>query len=124
MKLAISMTGESLDAPFDARFGRAAQFCLVEPESGVCELVANPARDASGGAGVQAAQLLASQGVTAVVSGAYGPKAWKTLHAAGIRALLAPDSAHTPTGREMLEQFCAGTLREADAASHDGHHGS
>jgi len=123
MKLAISMAGDALDAAYDARFGRAPFFVLVDSESGDWRLLSNPALEASGGAGVRAAQFLAAQGAQAVVSGAYGPKAWTTLRAAGVRALLAPDGHESLSGRRMLEAFRAGTLREAEAASHDGHHG-
>jgi predicted Fe-Mo cluster-binding NifX family protein len=122
MKLAVSMAGETLAAPFDARFGRASWFCLVDSESGEWVTLANPALEASGGAGVRAAQFLAAQGAAAVVSGAYGPKAWTTLRAAGMRPFLAPEHDDL-TGLEVLERFRAGTLSEADAASHDGHAG-
>lgn len=117
MKLAISLAGDTLEAPFDARFGRAPQFCLVDSVSGEWTLLANPGLEASGGAGVRAAQFIAAQGAAAVVSGAYGPKAWTTLRAAGIRPLLAPEAALS--GRQILERFRVGALSEADAASHD-----
>ena len=45
---------------------------------------------AAGGAGVQASQFVAAQGVQVVISGAYGPNAFDTLEAAGIAAYLAP----------------------------------
>ncbi len=92
MKLAISITGQSLDSPFDARFGRAESFCLVDTDTGDWTAHANPALSASGGAGVQAAQFIARLGAQAVVSGAYGPKAYDTLSAANIQPLLAPDN--------------------------------
>ncbi|ADC62670.1 NifB/NifX family molybdenum-iron cluster-binding protein [Allochromatium vinosum] len=123
MKLAISMAGDTLEAAFDARFGRAPFFVLVDSESGEWTCLPNPALEADGGAGVRAAQFLASQGAQAVVSGAYGPKAWTTLHAAGLRTLLAPEGQDALIGRQLLDQFRAGALRAAEAASHDGHHG-
>ncbi len=122
MRLAISMAGEGLDGPFDARFGRAARFCLVDSDSDDCTMLDNPGLEASGGAGVRAAQLLADQGIGAVVSGAYGPKAWVTLQTAGIRALVAPAQAGL-SGRQVLERFRVGGLSGADAPSHDGHQG-
>ena len=90
MKLAISIAGHALDSPFDARFGRAAAFCLVDTDTGAWTAHANPALSASGGAGVQAAQLVAKLGAQAVVSGAYGPKAYDTLSVAAIGMFLAP----------------------------------
>ena len=53
MKLAISISGNKLDSPFDPRFGRAAAFCLVESDTGAWTAHENPALSASGGAGVR-----------------------------------------------------------------------
>ena len=79
MKLAISISGNTLDSPFDTRFGRASAFCIVDTESDEWEAFENPALSASGGAGVQAAQFIARHGAQAVVSGAFGPNAFDTL---------------------------------------------
>lgn len=122
MKLAISIDGQGLDSPFDARFGRAASFCLVDTDSGDWTVHANPALSASGGAGVQAAQFVARLGATAVVSGAYGPKAFDTLSAAGIQGFVAPGN-EARRASEVLEAFKAGQLTQADGASHGGHQG-
>jgi predicted Fe-Mo cluster-binding NifX family protein len=122
MKLAISTSGNSLKSPFDARFGRAAAFSIVDTETGDWEAFDNPASSASGGAGVQASQFVAKQGVQAVVSGAFGPNAFDTLAAAEIEMYLAPSNqAHTAA--EILEMFKAGGLTKAEVATHAGHHG-
>jgi len=122
MKLAISISGNTLDSPFDARFGRAAAFCIVETETNEWRVFDNPALSASGGAGVQAAQFVARQGVGAVVSGAFGPNAFDTLAAAAIEMYLAPGN-ETRSVNEILEMFKAGQLTKAEAATHAGHHG-
>jgi len=122
MKLAISISGNTLDSPFDARFGRAAAFCIVDTETDEWQAFDNPALSASGGAGVQAAQLVAGQGVQAVVSGAFGPNAFDTLAAAEIDMYLAPgNEAHSVA--EILAMFKAGQLVKVEAATHEGHHG-
>jgi len=122
MKLAISIAGQSLESPFDARFGRAESFCLVDTDSGAWTLHVNPALSAPGGAGVQAAQFIATLGAQAVVSGAYGPKAYATLVAANIQRFLAPGH-EACSAADILASFKAGLLTEADGASHGGHHG-
>jgi predicted Fe-Mo cluster-binding NifX family protein len=122
MKLAISISGKTLDSSFDARFGRATAFCIVDMESGEWQAFDNPALSASGGAGVQAAQFVARQGAEAVVSGAFGPNAFDTLAAAGIEMYLAPGN-ETHSAAEILEMFKAGQLTKAEAATHEGHHG-
>jgi predicted Fe-Mo cluster-binding NifX family protein len=122
MKLAISISGNTLDSPFDARFGRAAAFCIVDAESGEWQAFDNPALSASGGAGVQATQFVAGQDAQAVVSGAFGPNAFDALAAAEIEMYLAPNNeAHTAA--EILAMFKAGQLTKAEAATHEGHHG-
>jgi predicted Fe-Mo cluster-binding NifX family protein len=37
------------------------------------------------GAGIRAAEFLVRQGVEAVISGAFGPKAYNVLHTSGVR---------------------------------------
>lgn len=123
MKLAISISGKTLDAPFDARFGRAAAFCIVDTETDVWQVFDNPALSASGGAGVQAAQFVAGQGANAVISGAFGPNAFDTLAAVGIELYLAPGD-ESYTAAEILEMFRAGELARAETATHKGHHGA
>ena len=121
MKLVIFIMGQSLDSPFDARFGRAESFCLVDTDTGDWTAHANPALSAAGGAGVQAAQFIARLGAQAVVSGAYGPKAYETLAAADIQRLLAPGHAAC-SAADIFASFKAGQLAQTDAASHNGHH--
>lgn len=122
MKIAITISGDSIQSSFDARFGRAAAFCLVDTETDQWTTHPNPALSASGGAGVQAAQFIASLGAQAVVSGAYGPNAYDTLAAAGIGMYLAPGSDHL-IAADILALFKAGKLDQAGAATHEGHHG-
>lgn len=91
-KIAISTkaSGGELEAPMDERFGRADRFLLVDSKTGkVLQVVDNPARSASHGAGPHVASLMADLKVDAVVSGAYGPRASETLSAYGIEALIA-----------------------------------
>lgn len=123
MKLAISIAGQTLDSPFDARFGRADGFCLVDVDSGAWTVHANPALSASGGAGVKAAQFVAKLGAQAVVSGAYGPKAHHTLSAANVQPLLAPDQTSC-SAADIVALFKAGQLTQSGVVSHAGYHGS
>jgi predicted Fe-Mo cluster-binding NifX family protein len=122
MKIAISISGNKLESPFDPRFGRAAAFCLVESETGTWTAHENPALSASGGAGVQAAQFVVQLGAQAVVSGAYGPNAFDTLSPAGVEMYLAP-TGESLSAAEVLELFKAGKLNKTESATHAGHHG-
>jgi len=61
MKIAITATGNNLDANVDPRFGRAAYFLIVEPETFEFKAIENPSATAGGGAGVQSAQLISEK---------------------------------------------------------------
>jgi predicted Fe-Mo cluster-binding NifX family protein len=90
MKIAVTISSLDENAGFDPRFGRAGAFVIFDTETDRQQVLANPATQASSGAGVQAAQMLVSHGVDAVVSGAFGPKAAAVLNAANIRLCEAP----------------------------------
>jgi len=64
MRICISATANSLDAPVDPRFGRCPYFIIVDLETMQFEAVPNPASGAMGGAGIQA-------GIK-IITGAYG----------------------------------------------------
>ncbi|GAG38747.1 unnamed protein product, partial [marine sediment metagenome] len=53
MKIAISSTGQNLDASVDARFGRCQYFIIIEPGMMEFEAIPNPSITATHGAGIQ-----------------------------------------------------------------------
>ena len=114
MKIAFSTSGESLDAPLDARFGRAPRFLLYDLDAGLARLLDNEvSRASSQGAGIQAADSVVRAGAGAVVTGHCGPKAFQVLHAAGVRVF----SCHAATVGEALSQYRSGTLAEQSGAA-------
>jgi predicted Fe-Mo cluster-binding NifX family protein len=84
MKIAISAVDGSLDADVDPRFGRAAFFLVVDPDSLDSEAFPNPNVEAGGGAGIQSAQLVLTKGAQAVLTGSCGPNAFRALQGAGV----------------------------------------
>ena len=74
MKIAISSTGNSLDAILDSRFGRCSFFVVFDTETHANEFIPNPNKDNIEGAGPASVQLVASRGVKKVVSGEFGAK--------------------------------------------------
>ena len=120
MKLAICAKGEGLNAEVDQRFGRCPFFVVVDTEKKeVVESLSNENAEAAGGAGPQAAQLLAGRDIEAVVLGNVGPNAVEALGAANIKAY----SGVTGTVEDTLEKFLAGGLKpvsEATVSSHSG----
>jgi predicted Fe-Mo cluster-binding NifX family protein len=75
MKVAVSSSGKDLDSQMDPRFGRCQYFLFVDSETLAFEAIENGGLMASGGAGVQAAQLLVQKGATALITGNLGPNA-------------------------------------------------
>ncbi|MEW5933713.1 MAG: NifB/NifX family molybdenum-iron cluster-binding protein [Bacillota bacterium] len=119
MKVAVAAQGETLDSPVDMRFGRAPFFLVVDSETLDYEVIANPAVQAPGGAGIQTAQLLARSGVGAVVAGNVGPNAMSALRAAGVEVY----AARGGTVRENVQAFLRRELvplADATVASHFG----
>lgn len=87
MTVAVSSTGPTLDDEVDPRFGRCRSFMLVDPDSLEYEALDNTSAAAAGGAGISAAQMIASKGVQAVLTGNCGPNAYQVLSAAGIQVI-------------------------------------
>ena len=119
MKVAVSSNGEDLNAQLDPRFGRCAYFLVVNPEDMSFEAFNNESAAQGSGAGIQAAQFLASQGVEAVIRGNCGPNAVQTLSAAGVELF----GGQTGTVREVVERFKNGHLKPTSEATVDSHFG-
>ena len=85
MKVCITSSGPGLDSEMDPRFGRCQYFIFADPQSLELEVIENPNLAASGGAGIQSAQLVANRGVEAVITGQVGPNAYTTLQAGKVR---------------------------------------
>ena len=119
MKIAVSATGQNLDSQLDPRFGRCAYYLVVDSDDMSFEVYPNESATLGGGAGIQAAQFLASKGVQAVITGNCGPNAVQTLSAAGIDLF----AGHSGTAREVVAEFNKGKFRptsEANVTSHFG----
>lgn len=89
MKIAVSSTAPGIDAEVSPIFGRCNCFVVVDTATQEVKILENPAQIASGGAGIQSAQLIVQEGVDAVISGNVGPNAMQVLSAAGVKTYLA-----------------------------------
>lgn len=118
MKVAVSARGQELESLVDQRFGRCGWFVVVDTVTGEHRAVNNGQNlNAAQGAGIQAANNVSRQGVEAVITGHCGPKAFRTLSAAGIKVF----SGAEGTVAETLEKFKNGELKEAEGADVEGH---
>ena len=119
MKVAVSSTGMELDSNIDPRFGRCDKFLIVDTETMKAELVTNDSVSAAHGAGIGAAQTVASHGVEAIITGHVGPNAHMALSGAGIDIYTASQG----TVREAVEQLKSGELKKASSPTVSGHFG-
>jgi predicted Fe-Mo cluster-binding NifX family protein len=118
MKIAVTSRGQDLSSEVDTRFGRARYFIIVDTETGEFSALDNEQNlNAAQGAGVQAAQHVAGQGIEAVITGHCGPRAFQVLTAGGIKVFNGLDG----TVAEAVEQFKAGKLTQAEGADVGGH---
>ena len=75
MKIAIALEENSYNSLTDRRFGRAAYFILINPETNDYEIIENEAKDETSGAGLKAVKALVNLGVNEIIAGEIGPKA-------------------------------------------------
>jgi predicted Fe-Mo cluster-binding NifX family protein len=118
MIIAVSASGQTLDAQVDPRFGRAAFFVAVDTESGAFQAHENTQNlNAAQGAGIQSAETVSRLGAEVVITGNCGPKAFRTLSAAGIKIVVGADG----TVGSAVEAFKSGSLVPTDAPNVEGH---
>lgn len=105
MKICVTASGEGLDSEVDPRFGRCAYFIIYDPETRSVESIANASTAASGGAGVKAAEAIANEDVSVLLTGRVGPNAFSIFAELGIDVQVAKG-----TVREAIRQYEAGEL--------------
>jgi predicted Fe-Mo cluster-binding NifX family protein len=120
MKIAVSVSGQTLDDQVDPRFGRCQNFLIVDADTMEYETVANTAATQGGGAGIAASQIIADKGVEVVLTGNCGPNAFEVLEKAGINVFT---SVSGPI-KEAVESYKSGKLQVSASANVNAHSGS
>lgn len=98
-------------------FGRTPEFLLVNTENGETTFICNEAMNASGGAGIQAAQLIVDKAVQILLTPRCGENAAKVLNAANVKMY----KTTSQNVDEEIEKFNNGTL-EVLSEIHAGFH--
>lgn len=119
MKIVVTANGPDLESAPSPQFGRCPIYIFIDSDSMEFEAVENPATDASGGAGIKAAQFVVEHGAKAVVTGNIGPNAFDVLEAAGIPVY----SFSGGTVQEAVEGYRQGVLSVAGSATVSEHAG-
>ena len=119
MKICVTSTGKDLNAGVDQRFGRCQYFLIVDTETMEVKAISNESALSSGGAGIQAAQIVTKEDVSSVITGNIGPNAFQILQAAGIKVFTGAEG----TIKNAIECYKKGTLNETGSANVESHSG-
>jgi len=119
MKICVTSIGNNIDSDVDPRFGRCKYFLIIDTDSMNVKSISNESMMASGGAGIQAAQMVANEGAEAVITGNIGPNAFQTLKAAGIKIITGANGKI----KDVVERYNNGELKEIDSPSVGSHFG-
>ena len=84
MKIAVAASSKTAKASVSNMAAKCPYYLIFNNKGELIEVIDNPYRDASGGAGPSAANFLAQQGVTLVIAGNFGSKMINTLKNKGI----------------------------------------
>lgn len=120
MQIAISLQeNKGLDSKISTIFGRCPYFMFIDPQDKSLKIKENAAKSASGGAGIQAAQMIVDQGAEAVISGNMGPNAHSVLLSANIPLY----QFSSGSAQEALEAYLQGNLTALNGPSTAAHSG-
>ncbi len=115
MKIAIPSETGNIDGNVSERFARAEYFIVYDTEKGEYTVLDNSGLGAHG-AGPRTIQMLASEGVDAVILPGIGQKAFEALVASGMKAFFAkPGSV-----KDNLDMYERGELEEIKAPTKGG----
>lgn len=113
-KIAISASGDSMNAQADPRFGRCPYYVLVTvrgEEIKDHEIIKNESANLSRGAGIQAAQTVTNKGVDIVITGNIGPNAFNALSSANLKVF----TGASGTVSEVITDYFSEQLEEASS---------
>ena len=118
MKIAVTATGETAESTIDQRFGRARYFVVFDSETAEYTAINNEINlNAMQGAGIQAGEIMAREGVQVLLTGHCGPKAFRTLEAAGVTVV----TGVAGTVEEAVKRYLGGEFAEAKGPDVEGH---
>ncbi len=116
MKIAIPVNEKSIDSALSPSFGRTNYYLIYDSEKKEEQYIENTAQNASGGAGIKAAQLLVDSGANLLISYRCGQNAAQLLYAADIKII----KAEAEKARENIDLYLEGSLEELKELT-DGH---
>lgn len=118
MKIVVSSTGKSLEDLLDKRFGRCEYFQVYNTETKEVKVINNEGQNASGGAGIAAANQIVDENVEIVITGNLGPNAFEIISENNIKAY----KCESLSISEVLKKYESNELEEIkiSGAKHQG----
>ena len=111
MRVAISATGDSPESLVHRLFGRCEWFIIFDETHQPAKVIKNIHTEASTGAGIGCAQDLIQEGVEAVISGQFGPKAYEVFKQAGVEMYLVQPNIST---QEAYNRYLSHNLEKME----------
>ncbi|MCH3916638.1 MAG: NifB/NifX family molybdenum-iron cluster-binding protein [Spirochaetia bacterium] len=118
MKVAMAVTGKDLDSKINPTFGRTPFFLIYDTETKKETYIDNPAMNASGGAGIQAAQVVIDTGADTVIAYRFGENAAKVFEHANVKSYKATEG----TVKENIEKLESNELSPLQEVHPGFHH--
>jgi len=113
-----------LNEQINPRFGRCPSFTFVTVENNEIKevkAVPNPAADAMGGAGIQAAQIVGNNSADEVIVGFLGPNAAQSLNSLNLKMYQAPNQPISV--KEVINLYLENKLQLITSANVSAHQG-
>lgn len=118
MKIAVATNAGGLEDSVSSVFGRCQSYTIIEADGHEIknvEVLPNQFASAVHGAGIQAGQFVAGQGVKAVISGNFGPNVAAIFQQSGIDTVVAQG-----TVKDVVERYVKGELKSSSHQSFMG----
>ena len=84
MRFAVASSDKTAEASVSNEAAKCPYYLLFDSKGELTEVIDNPYKNASGGAGPSAADFLAQRGVTIVIAGSFGSKMINALESKGV----------------------------------------
>ena len=109
MIICLPSDGSNENATVSSSFGRCPYYAFYDTDTDQFEIVPNPAANAMGGAGIQAAQFIVNRGAKVILTVNMGPNSGEVLQEAGVKII----TGVTGTLREAVERYKKGEFSNA-----------
>ncbi len=87
MRIAIPVIENKKDTKISTSFGRSPYYLIYDLQENITQYIVNTAKDAQGGAGIKASQIIIDNKADVVITPQCGNNAYEVLKEAGIEVL-------------------------------------